>query len=475
MKRIIFVLSLTLLCSCPALSAPGLNALWLQMQQDNPDLNAARMGYVASQQAGAQAQAALLPSLTAGVGSSWTSQQLSDRGGQQIGSNGYAIALTVPLIDVAAWRQLDIAQLQEQVASWRWQAQQRQLMVQLALAWFTVQSAGVKQSVAVHRVAQLQEYLQRMTARFQAGEVTAVDVDEVRAAFDMASADAAEARSEAVQAQETLRQFTGSEAQPVAALPQQLALPSVRARPLAWWLAQAQQHNDRIAVAALGMEITARRLEQAKAEWLPRVDMVASWNHSNHSASDYQHARGFTSVDGITTAQGAGDSAVVGVQLTVPLYNGGGTLARERETVALAEQAKYQWRSEQNQADMHTRQLYSALLIGEKRLRALQQAAASSAAVSASVTLGYSLGDRINADVLSAHRQQDEVRNRLQQESVKYLLNWMLLKQLTGQLDAHELAAIDAFTAGQYGGESSHTQWRDQPKGLTFGVLSRLN
>lgn len=475
MKRITFLLNLALLCSGPALSAPGLNTLWLQMQQGSPELNAARLGYVASQQAGAQAQAALLPSLSAGAGSSWTSQQLSDRGRQQVGSNGYALVLTMPLIDIAAWRQLDSAQLQEKVATWGWQAEQRQLMVQLAKAWFTVQSAGVQQTVAARRVAQLEEYLQRVTARFQAGEVTAVDVDEVRAAFDLASADAAEAISEAVQAQEMLRQLTGSETGPVAALPTQLVLPSARVRPLTWWLEQAQQHNDSTAIAALGMEIAARRLEQAKAEWLPRVDMVASWNHSNHSASDYQHAPGFTSINGITTAQGAGDSAVVGVQLTVPLYNGGGSLGREREAVALAEQAKYQWRSQQNQADMQTRRLYSALLIGEKRLRALQQAARSSATASASVMLGYSLGDRINADVLSAHQQQDEVHNRLQQESAKYLLNWLMLQQLTGQLDAHTLATIDAYTAGPERGGSNRAQRPNRPEGITFDAQPRLN
>lgn len=463
MKRITFFLSLTLLWSLPVQSAPGLNALWLQMQQDSPELNAARLGYVASQQAGAQAQAALLPTLSAGVGSSWTSQQLSDSGQQQVGSNGYNLALTMPLIDIVAWRQLDIAHLQEKVSTWRWQAQQHQLMIQLAQAWFTVQNAGVQQTVAERRVAQLEAYFQRQTARFRSGEVTAVDVDEVRAAFDLANADAAEASSEAAQAEETLRQFTGSEIGPISALPQQLVLPSASVRPLTWWLEQAQQHDDSTAIAALGMEIAARRLEQAKAEWLPRVDMVASWNHSNHSASDYQHAQGFTRVDGITTAQGAGDSAVVGVQLTVPLYNGGGSLGREREAIALAEQAKYQWLNEKNQAAIQTRRLYSALLIGEKRLRALQLAVTSSATASASVMLGYSLGDRINADVLSAHLRQDEVNNRLQQESAKYLLNWLMLKQLTGQLDAHTLATIDAYTEGLTRDVSGNAKRPGQP------------
>ncbi|WP_380179048.1 TolC family protein [Kalamiella sp. sgz302252] len=445
MRKVMPAMGLALVLLSGGAAAAGLGPLWQEMQRSSPLLNAGRMGYIATQEAGSQAQAALLPSLSAGTGSSWTEQRLSDQGRQQIGSNGYAVALTMPIVDIAAWKQLDIAHLQETVGAWRWQAQQRQLMVDLAKAWFAQQDAQVEQGVAQHHLQLVAIDLKRALARYQAGEVTRVDVDEVQAAYDLAEADAAEADSRGAQTQDALRQIVGTDPGRVAWLPARLTLPSVRARPLSWWLRQATEHNDAIAMAALEAEVADRRINKIKAEWLPRVDMVASWNHSSHSASDYQYSRGFTSVDGITTAQGAGDSAVIGMQVTVPLYSGGATLSREREAIALSEQARYEWRNEQSKSVTQTRRLYNSLLIGEKRLRALQQAAASSAKASGSVALGYSLGERVSSDLLSARQQQDEVRNRLQQETSKYLINWLSLLQQTGALDARALTSVDAL------------------------------
>ncbi len=454
--------------------AAGLGNLWQQMQVNSPELNAAKMGYAATQEYSAQARAALLPSLSAGIGASMTNQSLSDQGNQEVGRNGYAVNLHMPLIDIAAWRQLDIAHLRQIAATDQWLSEQRALMMELVHAYFNLQNTKAQEVVSNQHAAQLQLRLKSVTARFEAGEVNVVDVDEVRAANDIAVSQAIEASSASEQAEDTLRQLTGSGETGILRLPSHLILPSVRIHPLSWWQQQAREHNDNIAVAQINREIAERQISKVKAGWLPRVDMVASWNHTNHSASDYQYAHGFTDIDDVSTTEGAGNSSVIGVQLTIPLYNGGATASGEREAVALEEQAKYQTQSVQNQVEIKTKQLYNELLNGEQRLRALQQADISSQKAFGSVELGYSLGDRVNSDVLLAEQQQDEVLSVTQAETFKYIINWFHLLQLTSLLNEPALAAIDGhFTAGEWAQSDTNFSIIN-PKTLSFDARYSL-
>lgn len=476
MKLFMSVLCVSLmLVGSNTTEAAGLGTLWQQMQIHSPDLNAEKMGYAATQEYSAQARAALLPSLSAGIGSSMTYQSLSDQGNQEVGRNGYAITLQIPLINIAAWRQLDIAHLHQMAATDQWQSTQRQLMMKLVQAYFNLQNTKAQETVSNQNVANLQLRLKSVTARFEAGEVNIVDVDEVRAANDIAVSQAAEANSATDLAEDTLRQITGSDEAEILQLPSQLTLPSVRIHPLNWWLQQATEHNDNIAEALLSQEIAERQVSKVKADWLPRVDMVASWNHTNHSASDYQYAHGFTDIDGVTTTQGAGDSSVVGVQLTIPLYNGGATVSGERAAVALAEQAKYRTQSIQNQIEIKTEQLYTQLLNGEQRLQALQKADISSQKAFGSVQLGYSLGDRVNSDVLLAQQQHEEVLSTTQAETFKYLINWFHLLQLTSLLNQRALEAIDTrLSAGKWAQKDTNFLIIN-PKTLSFDARYSLS
>ena len=198
------------------------------------------------------------------------------------------------------------------------------------------------------------------------------------------------------------------------------------------WVEQAYQSSLQIAAAQHSVELAAREIERANAGHRPTLDAVGSLTQNYASSS----------------VQGIGSDVralVIGVQLNVPLYQGGAISSRVREAVANQERARQDLENARRSAALQTRTAYLGVTSGLAQVKALQQAVGSTQLQLESTKLGQEVGVRTAVDVLNAEQQLSAARRDLAQALYNTILSQLRLKAAVGKLAEADLADINAL------------------------------
>jgi outer membrane protein len=136
-------------------------------------------------------------------------------------------------------------------------------------------------------------------------------------------------------------------------------------------------------------------------------------------------------------------SKVVGVQLNMPLFQGGATQSKYREADANREKAKQDLENARRSVAVQTRQAYLGVASGIAQVKALQQALKSSESLLEASKLGQGVGVRTNLDVLNAQQQLFSTRRDLYQAEYNYLISRLRLKAAVGTLTEEDLKGVN--------------------------------
>jgi outer membrane protein len=168
-----------------------------------------------------------------------------------------------------------------------------------------------------------------------------------------------------------------------------------------------------------------------KAAHLPTLDLVGTYGETGASSN-------------ILTGTGSDTrGATVGLQLSLPLYSGGGTTSRVREAIANLEKSRQDLENARRSAALSSRQSYLGVTNGMAQVMALEQALISSQSALDSNKLGYEVGVRINIDVLNAQQQLFSTKRDLSRARYDTLLNGLKLKAAAGTLGEDDLEAVN--------------------------------
>jgi outer membrane protein len=183
----------------------------------------------------------------------------------------------------------------------------------------------------------------------------------------------------------------------------------------------AEQNSLVIALQQQALEIATQEVERQNAGHLPTLDALAGYNN-NYS-------------NGTTTGLGNGSDitiATIGLQLQIPIYQGGLVSSKVREAVANKQKAQDDLEAAKRQADLDTRSAYLNLASSVAQIKAYEQALNSSQSQLDSTNLGYEVGVRTSVDVLNAQQQYTLALRDLAQARLVYLLSKVRLSSLVG-------------------------------------------
>jgi outer membrane protein len=171
-------------------------------------------------------------------------------------------------------------------------------------------------------------------------------------------------------------------------------------------------------------------VERNRGGHYPTVDLVANYSNSQSNGGSF----------------GAGSDSTnksIGVQLNLPLFQGGAVDSRLREAEANLERARQELENVRRSIAWQTRQAYLGVVSGIAQVKALQQALTSSESVLEASKLGQEVGVRTNLDVLNAQQQLYSTRRDLYQAEYNYLLSQLRLKAAVGLLGQDGLTKIN--------------------------------
>ena len=139
------------------------------------------------------------------------------------------------------------------------------------------------------------------------------------------------------------------------------------------------------------------------------------------------------------------DTDVIGVQVTIPLFAGGQTNSRVRQAVYEHRAEREQLQRVTRETERQTRDAYLGVLSEISRVKALEQAVASSRTALEATEAGFEVGTRTIVDVLNSQFALYQSITNYYQSRYDYILNTMRLRQAAGNLQVQDLERLDQW------------------------------
>lgn len=425
-----------LLASTGTLAAEDLLAVARAALANDAQLQSARAQREATSEKLPQARAGLLPSLTLNGTTQWNDVEISkpvDRS-TQYNSHNFGFQLTQPLFRWANWVQFEQGKLQVAAADAQLAQARQDTLLRAAQAYFDLLYAqDVLTSIVAQKTA-ASEQLELARKSFEVGTVTITDVHEAQSRYDLATAQEIAARSDIEVKRHALAVITGRAPEALRGLRSEVAFTLPEPARMEEWVDRAQTESLTVLAQLANQEIANREIERQRAGHYPTVDLVATYGQ-NKTVITFAGAP----LNNETT------TGTVGVQVSVPLFQGLGQESRVRESAHLLDRARAEVDFARRNAAQQARQAWLGVANGIAQTAALRAAQVSSQSSLDANKLGYEVGVRINIDVLNAQQQLYVTRRDLAKARYDTLLAQLRLKAAAGQLAEPEIEAVNAL------------------------------
>lgn len=306
---------------------------------------------------------------------------------------------------------------------------EQELMVRLAQAYFDV--LGAQDTLTTTQAAKtaFAEQLASAKRNFEVGTTTITDTREAQAKFDLATASEIAADNDLRVKQLRLNHVVGKPVTPkLLALP--VALPAVAPAVVEPWIERAAEQHPQIRKAKIGLDSSRLETGKARASDDLTVDLSASVG-----ALD---ARG----TGAATLGTTGTGNVL-MSVNLPLYTGGATQNRIKESLVLEEKARHDYDNVRRNVSEATRSTFFGVMSQTAQVKALEAAESSTKLALDATQLGFKVGVRVNLDVLNAQTQLFTTQRDLAKARYEAVLLNLKLRQAAGVLTAEDLNATN--------------------------------
>ena len=435
MKKIVWWLVTPLLAS--PLRAADLMQIYREAQANDAAYAAARSTVEAGRERTPQALAGLLPTIGISGNTQWNENDISLRKSTttdnvKFNSNGYTLTLTQPLFRLQNWVAYDQSKFQVAQAEANFVQAGQDLILRVAQAYFDVLYANENLKAVRANKVSIEQQLESAKRNFEVGTSTIVDAQEAQARFDLAIAQEIAAESDVEVRQRTLQAIIGKEPGSLAPFRRNAEIPQPQPADMKQWATAAENDNINVQLQMAALEIASLEVDRQRAGHYPTVDLVASKGSTTALAS-----AGLGLVDS--------DFTSIGVQVNLPIFQGGQVVSRQREASANRAAAESTLEQARRNAALQARQQYLGATNGLAQVRALKAALISSQSSLESNRLGFEVGVRINIDVLNADNQVYVTRRDLAKAVLDTLMSQLRLKAAVGTLSEDDVVAANAL------------------------------
>src|SRR5690554_5927044 len=341
----------------------------------------------------------------------------------------YGVQLTQPLFRADNWFRYDASQFQTEAAQSQYNLAQQQLILDVATAYFNVLRAQDTVTTARATEAAIQRQFEQAQERFDVGLIAITEVYEARASYDDSKSQRIAAENQLNVAREQLARLTGEYAEDLENLRENFPLGRPEPMNPNDWETTALEQNWAIQAAMSQLNASEANLKVAKSGHMPTLDLVASYGESE--------------LDGAKSNQQEGTQGVIGLQLNVPLYMGGGTEAGVRQQRSLVTVAEQDLNTTRRDVQVNTRSLFLTVNNNVETASALEQTIISRRSALDATRAGYDVGTRNIVEVLDAERAYYVALRDYANARYDYVINTLQLKQAAGTLSPQDLIDLN--------------------------------
>jgi len=315
-------------------------------------------------------------------------------------------------------------------------------MFRVSQRYFDVLASKDTLDAAEATLEAVSRQLEQAEKRFEVGLIAITDVQEAKAAHDEAVAGVIASKRTLATNQELLRELTGELFRDLEAPGEDLPLATPDPENEDQWVNTALEQNLRLISSRLAADIAKENVRTARTGHYPTLDLVLTRQEFDQKSTQ-------TNITDSGRFSGPSDQDstqdTISLQLTFPIYSGGGTSSRVREQVYLHRAARERLERTARETERATRDAYLGVLSEISRVRALKQALESSRTALQATEAGFEVGTRTTVDVLLARRRLFDAQTAYARSRYDYLLNVIRLKQAAGSLGVPDIEQINGW------------------------------
>jgi outer membrane protein len=196
----------------------------------------------------------------------------------------------------------------------------------------------------------------------------------------------------------------------------------------------AEDTSYGVQIARANFEIASREVQRQRDAFKPTVDVVGGYNVNK-----------FNGTQATNLIDPRINTGTIGLQLNMPIYEGGLIRSRVREALAGQDRSNAELESARRNAANAARDAFTGVNFGLAQVKALESAEVSARTQLESTQLGYQVGVRILLDVLNATTQLVQTQRDLKRARYDFLLAGLRLKASTGALTDEDIGGISAL------------------------------
>ncbi len=392
---------------------------------------AARAAFDAGRERLPQAEAANRPQVNLGYNLRMNRDASSVyQGRRSYDAGGAALTATQPLFRLANSAGVEQAELQVQLARLQLRAAEQDLLLRVARAYFDVLQAQDELAAASAQKDALTLQLTLARRGFEVGLAASTELNEAQARHDLGVAQEIAARGDLASRSRLLEKYIARPLPPLARLVDTADVSVIDAATQDQLVASAPTEALAVLIGRMVVRIAEVEVLRREAGHHPTVDLVAALRRDNN----------------VNVGQFGGSDTrqlSVGLEVALPLYQGGVVSSRVREALAEVQRVQQELSNAARQAQLEAQQSQLGLSSGAALTRALLQALKSSETQLRSTVRGQQVGVRTRIDVLNAEQQLYITRKDLAAARYRSLLAGLQLRAAAGALADADLRTLD--------------------------------
>ncbi len=404
--------------------------------QNDPHLKKADMVQYSVAESKSQSIAQLLPNLSVSGASSRKRlnntkkrETFQGSGEQNYWDHGFRIDFKQPVFHWDHWVQLSQSNNRIAKTEAQYQAEFQNLMVRTTEAYFDVLAAQDNLNFAIAEKKAIERQLEQAKQRFEVGLIAITDVHEAQAGADGAEANKIDAENELDDTKEALREIIGENNVKLSELTNEIEFSPPVPKDIKEWSKIAKTNNFNIIAALNDAEVKRKDISIQQSGHLPTVDIVA-----NYAMQDVNSSFGLR-----------GDTQQVGLEINIPLFQGGKVTSLARQATFDYQAAKEELQITKRQVTREIRNAYRDVFSSIARVKALKATVASTTSALEATEAGFEVGTRTMVDVLDGQKDLYKSKQDYSKSRYDYLISGVKLKQAASNLTQQDLENINQY------------------------------
>ena len=452
-------IGITTLASCSlAMAADNLQTIYELALRNDPTIRAAEANYKAGLEFENLGRAGLLPQINAGA--TYNSTDLSNRGEFPAGellipnnndtkadTTAWGVSLDQRVFDMPAWFGFTEGKELTRQAQAQFAADQQDLIIRVAEAYFDVLRALDNLRVARAQERTNKRQLEQTQQRFDVGLIAITDVYESQAGFDLAVAQRLSDEGDLGVALERLSTLTGQKHDYVWLLKEDYPVLDPDPMEKEEWVNFALDNNYSIKAAAYSRDAANEFAKARKYEHAPKLTARLGYDDSSTDLDRDTFGAPDPNNPGETREVSSSfnqdfDGTSIRLDLTLPLYSGGAISASRRQAYEQYNRAQELYAGTVRNTVQATRALHLQTTVDVATTKARRQSITSSKSAFEATQAGYEVGTRNIVDVLNVQQNLFTAARDYANARYQYVIDMLSLKREAGIIsprDVYEL------------------------------------